>query len=83
MILRKINFYKKKVKLLIELERKFKNQKPIMGGMEGIKVRNDKIQDLAAKLAKLQKEKSAMYGKKDVVTETVTKITTMEPVAML
>ena len=33
-------------------------QKPenIMGGMEAVRTRNDKIQDLAAQLAKLQKE---------------------------
>ena len=55
----------------------------IMGGMEGIKARNTKIQDLAAQLAKMQKEKSAMYGKTDIVTDTVTKIKTMEPVAAL
>ena len=60
-------------------------QKPenIMGGMEAVSARNTKIQDLAAQLAKMQKEKSAMYGKTDVVTDTVTKITTMEPVAAM
>ena len=55
----------------------------IMGGMEAVSARNKKIQDLAAQLAKMQKEKSAMYGKTDIVTDTVTKIKTMEPVAAM
>ena len=51
-------------------------QKPetIMGGMEGIKARNTKIQGLADQLAKMQKEKSAMYGKKPTDAELKSKL---------
>ena len=51
-------------------------QKPenIMGGMEGIKARNTKIQGLADQLAKMQKEKSAMYGKKPTEAELKSKL---------
>ena len=51
-------------------------QKPenIMGGMEGIKARNTKIQGLADQLAKMQKEKSAMYGKKPTDVELKSKL---------
>ena len=63
-------------------------QKPenIMGGMEDIKNKMSDIQKLSDELGKMSKGYDSYYGLKksqDVVTETVTKITTMEPVAAM
>ena len=45
-----------------------------VGGIKGIEQRMDKIQDLSDQLAKLQKEKSAMYGKKPTDAELKSKL---------
>ena len=58
----------------------------ITGGIEGIKNKMSGIQKLSDELGKMSKGYDSYYGLKksqDVVTDTVTKIKTMEPVAAM
>ena len=60
--------------------KKIKNPQNIMGGIEGIGQRMDKIKSMSKKLAEMEKEKAAIYGKGDIVTETITTIKSKKPI---